>query len=72
MNTLTIQVDNPAILSSIRKVLNALDGVRVLPQRRSKSATKKKGIDEAMEDVRLGRVSGPYSTPEEVFEHLGI
>lgn len=70
MATLTIQVDNPAILSSIRKVLNALDGVRILPQR--KSATKKKGIDEALEDVRLGRVSGPFSTPEEVFEHLGI
>ena len=70
MATLTIQVDNPAILSSIRKVLNALDGVRILPQH--KSATRKKGIDEALEDVRLGRVSGPFSTPEEVFEHLGI
>ncbi|MBQ6190811.1 MAG: hypothetical protein IJK51_00760 [Bacteroidaceae bacterium] len=69
-NTLTIQIDNPAILSSIRKVLNALDGVRVLPQRRSK--TKKSGIDEAMEDVRKGRMSGPFSSPEEVFEHLGI
>ena len=69
-NTLTIQIDNPAILSSIRKVLNALDGVRVLPQRRSK--TKKCGIDEAMEDVRKGRMSGPFSSPEEVFEHLGI
>ena len=69
-NTLIIQVENPAILSSIRKVLNALDGVRVLPQR--KSTTKKKGIDQAMEDVRQGRMSGPFSTPEEVFEHLGI
>lgn len=69
-NTLTIQIDNPAILSSIRKVLNALDGVRVLPQRRSK--TKKSGIDEALEDVRKGRMSGPFSSPEEVFEHLGI
>ena len=69
-NTLTIQIDNPAILSSIRKVLNALDGVRVLPQRRSK--TKKSSIDEAMEDVRKGRMSGPFSSPEEVFEHLGI
>ena len=69
-NTLTIQVDNPSILSSIKKILNALDGVKVLRQR--KSATKRKGIDEALEDVRSGRVSGPFSTPEEVFEHLGI
>ena len=70
MSTLTIQVENPAILSSIRKVLNALDGVKVLPQR--KGRTKKKGIDEAIEDVREGRVSRPFTTPEEVFEHLGI
>ena len=69
-NTLTIQIENPAILSSIRKVLNALDGVRVLPQRRGK--TKKSGIDEAMEDVRKGRMSASFSSPEEVFEHLGI
>ena len=70
MSTLTIQVENPAILSSIRKVLNALDGVTVLPQR--KSTAKKRGIDEAMEGVRTGRMSGPFSTPDEVFEHLGI
>ncbi len=70
MSTLTIQVENPAILSSIRKVLNALDGVTVLPQRKSRA--KKRGIDEAMEDVRKGRMSGPFSTPDEVFEHLGI
>ncbi|MBR6030446.1 MAG: hypothetical protein IKP36_00610 [Bacteroidaceae bacterium] len=69
-NTLTIQIENPAIMSSIRKVLNALDGVRILPQR--KSVAKKRGIDEALEDVRLGRVSDTFSTPEEVFEHLGI
>lgn len=69
-NTLTIQIENPAILSSIRKVLNALDGVKILPQR--KSATKKHGIDEALEDVRMGRLSEPFSTPDEVFEHLGI
>ena len=70
MSTLTIQVENPAILSSIRKVLNALDGVTVLPQRKSRA--KKRGIDEAMEDVRMGHMSGPFSTPDEVFEHLGI
>ena len=70
MSTLTIQVENPAILSSIRKVLNAIDGVTVLPQRKSRA--KKRGIDEAMEDVRMGHMSGPFSTPDEVFEHLGI
>lgn len=70
MNTVTIQVENPAILNSLKKILSALEGVKILPQR--KSTTRKKGIDEALEDVRSGRVSGPFSTPEEVFEHLGI
>lgn len=67
---MTIQVENPAIMSSLRKILNALEGVKILPQR--KSTTKKSGIDEAIEDIRMGRVSNPFSTPEEVFEHLGI
>jgi len=35
-------------------------------------AKKKTGLEEAMEDVRMGRVSGPFSTTEELFEHLGI
>ncbi len=69
-NTMTIQIENPAIVNSLKKILNALDGVRILPQR--KRAAAKKGIDEAMEDVRLGRMSDSFSTPEEVFEHLGI
>ncbi len=69
-NTMTIQIENPAIVNSLRKILNALDGVRILPQR--KRAAAKKSIDEAMEDVRLGRMSDSFSTPEEVFEHLGI
>ncbi len=71
MNTMTIQVENPAIMNSLKKILSALEGVKILPQQR-KSTTRKKGIDEALEDVRSGRVSGPFSTPEEVFEHLGI
>ncbi|MDD7525683.1 MAG: hypothetical protein SPK22_07410 [Alloprevotella sp.] len=30
------------------------------------------GLDKAMNDVKEGRVSGPFKTAEELFEHLKI
>ena len=29
-------------------------------------------LDKAIEDVKMGRLSGPFSTPVELFEHLKI
>ena len=29
-------------------------------------------LDKAIEDVKMGRLSGPFSTPEELIEHLKI
>ena len=37
MNTITLQIDNPSILPSLRKVLAAIDGVAILPQRKKSS-----------------------------------
>ncbi|MGM9798280.1 MAG: hypothetical protein ACI3ZY_12080 [Parabacteroides sp.] len=30
------------------------------------------GLDQALEDIKEGRVSGPFNTPEELFEHLQL
>ena len=30
------------------------------------------GLDEALEDIKEGRMSGPFYTPEELFEHLQV
>ena len=30
------------------------------------------GLDEALEDIKEGRMSGPFCTPEELFEHLQV
>ena len=29
-------------------------------------------LDQALRDVKEGRVSGPFNTPEELFEHLKL
>ena len=50
MQQITINIENPAILPSLRKILNAIDGVSIVPQRR------RSGIDEDEEDIRKGRV----------------
>ena len=50
MQQLTINIENPSILPSLRKVLNAIDGISIMPTRR------RTGIEEAEEDIRLGRV----------------
>lgn len=33
---------------------------------------KKTGMEEALEDIKAGRVSGPYSSTDELFKSLGI
>ena len=68
MTQLILNVENPAILPSLKKVLGALDGVSI-----AKSAPKRKkkcGLDLALEDVRAGRVSGPFNSVEELMAHL--
>ena len=30
------------------------------------------GLDEALEDIKEGRMSGPFYTPDELFEHLKV
>lgn len=58
MDTLTLKIDNPAIIPSLRKVLSAIDGVVILPQRRSKSKTAdvpNATTLKAIKDVKEGR-----------------
>ena len=66
MNTLTIQVENQSVMDKLREVLKTMSGVVILPTRK-----KMTGMEEAIEDVRNGRVT-EYSSAEEMFEKLGI
>lgn len=65
MEQVIINVDNPSILPSLRKVLKALDGVTIVPNRKR----KKSGIEEADEDVKAGRVYTAASV-EEMFDQI--
>lgn len=67
MNTITIQVEDRSVLSGLKKVLQSMNGVMIVPAKKK----KKTGIEEAMEDIRRGRVK-EYGSAKEMFDELGI
>ena len=67
MTTLTIQVEDRSVLAGLKKVLNAMNGVVILPARKG----KKTGLEEAMDDIRNGRIT-EYSNSDEMFKDLGL
>ena len=67
MNTLTIQVEDRNVMSGLKKVLKSMNGVVIVPVRKR----KKTGIEEAMDDIRHGRVT-EYKSADDMFEKLGI
>lgn len=71
MTQLIINIENPAILPSLKKILGALDGVSIAKTTHKKQENKT-GLEEAIDDIRAGRVSGPFDTTEALFKHLEI
>ena len=67
MTTITINIDNPAIIPSLKKVLSALDGVTIARQ----TKTRKTGMEKALDDKKAGRVV-KCKNKEELFEQLGL
>lgn len=65
MTELLIEVENESILSSLRKVLGGMDGVKV----KRTSRRKKTGLELALEDVREGRVTEWISVDEMFQSH---
>lgn len=66
MTQLTINVEDKSILPHLKKILGAINGVSI-----AKQAKKKTGFEEAMEDIKAGRVKH-FDTVEELFADLGI
>ena len=64
MNTITIQVEDRNVMSGLIKVLKSMNGVVT-------HKNKKSGMEEAMDDIRHGRVT-EYKDADEMFEKLGI
>lgn len=65
MAQLIINVENPSILSSLRKILKTMDGVTILSPRRS----SKGSLAKALADVEAGRVT-PVGNVEELMKFL--
>lgn len=67
MTQLTLTITDPKEATLIRKLLAKFDSVTV-----SKPSRKRKtGIDEALEDVKAGRVTR-YDSVEDFFKEMGV
>lgn len=67
MTQLTINIENKAILPHLKKILLAIEGVSIAPAKRK----KKCGLEEALEDVKVGRVTH-FDSVDEMFASFGI
>lgn len=67
MTQMTITIDDASKVSTIRKLLKMIDGVNILPTPRKK---KKSGLEEALKDVKTGRVTR-YQSVDDFFKEMG-
>ncbi len=66
MTKLTLKITDNSILPSLKRILEALNGVSIVS-----SKSEKTEMDKAREDVNAGRLIS-YSSKNELFEDLGI
>ena len=73
MATIVLDVQDESLVAQIKKACQLLKGVASVRVHKTKNEdiTKTAGYKEAMEDVRLGRVS-TYESVDQLFEELGI
>lgn len=67
MTQITINVEDKSILPHLKKILNALHGVSIAKPVKN----HKNGMDEAIEDVRAGRVYRAKDTDDMFSQILG-
>lgn len=67
MAILTIQVEDNSVMAGLKKVLESMNGVVII----SNHQKSMPGIEEAMDDIRHGRVT-EYKSADDMFEKLGI
>jgi hypothetical protein len=73
MATIVLDVQDESLVAQIKKACQLLKGVASVKVHKTKNEdiTKTAGYKEAMEDIRLGRVS-TYESVDQLFEELGI
>lgn len=66
MTQLVLNIDDPSILPTLKRVVKAFKGVTIdRPEKKRKCS-----LDEALEDVRAGRVYGPFNSVDDLMAHL--
>lgn len=68
MTQIVINIEDKSILPHLKKILNAIDGVSLAKPMRK----KKSGIEEALEDIKAGRVTQANSVDDMFNQILGI
>lgn len=68
MIQLTINIEDKSMLPHLEKVLNALNGVSIV---KNKKRTPKSGIDRAIAEIESGRVK-KFDTLDALYQDLGI
>lgn len=68
MTQLVLNISDPSVLPTLKKVVKAFNGVSIAPKSKEKKA--KCGLDEALEDIEAGRISGPFNSFDEVYAHI--
>ena len=58
-------MEDRCVLAKLKKMLESMRGVVIVPNH------KKTGIEEAMDDIRHGRVT-EYKNADDMFDKLGI
>lgn len=69
MTQLVLNISDPSVLPTLKKVVKAFNGVSIAPKTEKKEKKAKCGLDEALEDVKAGRVYGPFDSFDEVLAH---
>ncbi len=67
MTRMIIEVEDESLVPHLIKIFNAMNGVSVITTNKK----KKSGLEEAMEDIKAGRVTR-YESAEDMFRDLGI
>lgn len=66
MTQLVLNIDDPSILPTLKRVVKAFKGVTINQAEKKHKCS----LDEALEDVRAGRVYGPFNSVDELFKHI--
>lgn len=66
MTQLTINIEDKAMVSVLKKLISELNGVSIASVKKNRI----KGIDKAFEDIRNGHISGPFDSVEQLMKHL--